>query len=123
MPAKPLMACCTPGCPNLSRGGKCETCREQSGQNRGHNWQNDKVRGSRIERGYDKHWLKLRERKAIASPLCEECERQGRITAMQQVHHIIPFKGKHDPLRLAWHNLESLCRACHGMKTGAQGGD
>ena len=42
---------------------------------------------------------------------------------MQQVHHIIPFKGKHDPLRLAWHNLESLCRACHGMKTGAQGGD
>ena len=117
MPVKPLRVCPTPGCPGLTKGGRCDECREKSGQNQRHNWQDDKVRGSRLARGYDQDWLKLRERKAIINPLCEECLRQGKITVMQQVHHIIPFKGRHDPLRLDWNNLESLCRACHGLKT------
>ena len=119
MPSKPPRTCSTPGCPGLTTRGKCEVCRENSGQNRGHNWQDDRVRGSRIARGYDKDWLTLRKRKAIANPLCEACERQGRVTVMQEVHHKIPFRGLNDPLRLDWNNLESLCRACHAGNAGA----
>ena len=38
---------------------------------------------------------------------------------MHEVDHIVPFKGKDDPLRLDETNLQSLCRPCHATKTAA----
>jgi 5-methylcytosine-specific restriction protein A len=72
-------------------------------------------------RGYDADWRKLRERHADAHPVCLHCLRNGIVTPMHEVDHIIPFAGKSDPLRLDPGNLQSLCRSCHARKTAADG--
>ena len=33
------------------------------------------------------------------------------------VDHKVPFVSIDDPMRTAWHNLQSICRACHNKKT------
>lgn len=58
-----------------------------------------------------------------SSPICEECRRGGIINYGSKdeplmVHHIIPIKGKDDPLRLAMDNLMTLCIQCHAAKHG-----
>lgn len=55
------------------------------------------------------------------NPLCEECEERGRITPVDDVHHIVSFMSTDDPLerlRLAFDfdNLMSLCDGCHAKK-------
>jgi 5-methylcytosine-specific restriction enzyme A len=109
MPTKPKAIC--PKCGTV-RSGPCPKC--GTGK-RG--WASDQFRGNRHARGYDNAWVKLREAKKAANPLCEECERNGHVTEMEEVHHIIAFHGVDDPMRLKWSNLESLCKACHGKKT------
>lgn len=57
----------------------------------------------------------------ICNPLCEECEKQGRITPADDVHHTISFMSTDDPLerlRLAFDFdiLMSLCDECHAKK-------
>ena len=63
-------------------------------------------------------WQKLRGRKLTAQPLCEECEKHGRIRAATEVHHIVPVESEHDlramkTLAYDWCNLMSLCHQCH----------
>lgn len=63
-------------------------------------------------------WQKLRARKLEASPLCEECERHGRIRAASEVHHITPVESVLDgqgmkALAYDWKNLMSVCKDCH----------
>lgn len=114
MPSKPKRRCITPGCPGLWDGERCTVCgrtRPKVG------WRSDKIRGTRQQRGYDKAWLKLRACKLKQEPLCEECLRAGKTTVATEVHHRVPFRGRNDPLRLALHNLESLCKQCHQQKT------
>ena len=43
-------------------------------------------------------------------PLCEMCLKEGRLTPVQEVHHILPVSkgGTH-----ARENLMSLCQSCH----------
>ena len=110
MPTKPATIC--PKCGTLKRG-ECPQC----GTGR-RGWPTD--RGTRQERGYDNDWIKLEARKKEANPFCEQCEREGRIVPTDQVHHIVAFKGRDDPLRLDWDNLESLCTACHAKETGGR---
>ena len=45
-----------------------------------------------------------------AHPLCEMCLKEGRLTPVDEVHHIVPISqgGTH-----ARDNLMSLCRSCH----------
>lgn len=109
MRKKPATIC--PTCGKLKRG-RCTHCGKAPG------WGDDRFRGSRIARGYGRDWQKLRARKVVANPLCEECERHGRITITEEVHHIISFRGLNDPLRLDWDNLRSVCKACHAVLTG-----
>ena len=47
-------------------------------------------------------------------PLCVHCKRQGRITAAREVDHVIALcnGGPDDET-----NLQSLCIACHKVKT------
>jgi 5-methylcytosine-specific restriction endonuclease McrA len=54
---------------------------------------------------------KVREAYRQAHPLCEPCERRGKVAAMDEVHHIVPISQGGAPW--AWANLESRCRDCH----------
>jgi 5-methylcytosine-specific restriction protein A len=85
-----------------------------------YNWQEDRERGTRQERGYDKHWLKLRQAKLATHPWCEECERSGKKRMAVEVDHIVPFDGIDDAKRLDWDNLQSMCKTCHEQKTARE---
>lgn len=69
----------------------------------------------------DKHfysstrWAKVRRIKLSEQPLCEECERQGRVTLARHVHHVQPRKDRPD-LAYDLGNLESICIRCHNAK-------
>lgn len=109
MPSKGAIKCSSPGCGGIVLNGVCSIC----GPKRKWNWKDDKQRGARQARGYDQAWLNCRAQKLAADPLCERCEKEGRVEEASQVHHKIPFKGPADPLRLEWSNLESICETCH----------
>lgn len=69
----------------------------------------------------DVRWKRIVFVKHLENPVCEECERQGRTTATEEIHHIIPFQQGRTPLeveRLAFdiENTESLCIECHHKK-------
>ena len=116
MPNKPRRLCTRNGCygiydPNTNECNKC-------GPRPKTNWRPDSERGTRHQRGYDEPWLKLAAYRLIHDQkLCQECDRQGHTTEATEVHHIIPFNGLDDPLRLDFSNLESLCVGCHRKKT------
>jgi 5-methylcytosine-specific restriction protein A len=66
----------------------------------------------------DKRWLKLRNHKRRANPLCERCEKKGKVTPAKEVHHKIPFDTGKTPeevevLAFGWDNLMSVCEPCH----------
>jgi 5-methylcytosine-specific restriction protein A len=101
MPTKPLRTCPSPGCTGLWDGRGCTKCdRMPNAQG----WEDDRER----------------KQKLAANPVCEECERQGRPTVAVTVDHILPFRGRDDPRRLDWDNLQSLCRRHHDTKTAVE---
>lgn len=61
-------------------------------------------------RKYGRSWKKIRASYAREHPLCEKCFEEGKVTMMDEVHHIVPVSkgGTHDRA-----NLMSLCRSCH----------
>ena len=76
------------------------------------------LRGSRHERGYGYAWEKLRAQIMKRDGYqCQECKRQGRLTAARDVDHIVNKArgGDDDPA-----NLQALCRPCHVAKTQAE---
>jgi 5-methylcytosine-specific restriction protein A len=110
----------SPTCPNLVSAGRCPDCSRTY----------EAHRGSRIARGYDAAWLRLRAW-FLQQPehvLCRICQRAGRVTVAKEVDHIVPFVGRDDPRRLDVTNLQPLCVECHRKKTassrstGAPGG-
>ena len=63
-------------------------------------------------------WRKLRLSHLMKHPLCERCEKAGKVVPAIDVHHIISFMTGKTPLdkkALAFdpNNLESLCKECH----------
>lgn len=60
-------------------------------------------------------WKKIRERIMFRDcGLCQECKRNGVVTAGKEVDHIVPvMKGGGDEDS----NLQLLCLECHKMKT------
>lgn len=119
MPNKPKRLCPVSGCsglydPNISECSKCGK-RERTG------WDRDKQRGTRQERGYGQDWVNLTQIKLGRDPLCEPCLRNEYTTEATQVHHIVPFRGLDDPLRLDWDNLESICETCHVRLSAKEG--
>lgn len=103
--------CAVPGCPELLDPGQSRC--------RAHADQAEQVRGSRIVRGYDNEWLRLRAwfMSLPANQLCRVCQSNGIVTIATDCDHITPFRSIRDPLRLATSNLQPLCRACHNRKT------
>ena len=71
------------------------------------------------QRGYDKHWARLRGLFLKHHPFCLRCNQEGTAEPATEVDHIEPFMHKDDPKRLAWTNLMALCHAHHVRKTHA----
>jgi len=61
-------------------------------------------------------WRKARGRYKRLHPLCEECERRGRVVPADVVHHKVEIALGGDPL--SFDNLESLCHSCHNKIHG-----
>ena len=74
-------------------------------------------RGTPAQRGYDRDWMRVaRERREADSWLCQPCLSEGRITASNEVDHIIPIHVRPD-WRLEFGNTQVICRCCHRCKT------
>jgi 5-methylcytosine-specific restriction protein A len=61
-------------------------------------------------------WLNLRKWFLARNPICAECDRKGRVTAANEVHHLKP-KADFPELALVAENLEALCKSCHSRLT------
>lgn len=72
------------------------------------------VRERSDERYHSARWARLSARWRIAHPLCEECRRQGIITAADCVDHIEPVQIHGDFFDET--NLQSLCNRCNMLK-------
>lgn len=105
MPTKPMHLCSSPGCPNLTRDRFCPEHTKQEQQ------RYDKQRGNFRQRGYTTQWDKVRLIKLRRDPLCERCQKQGRIEPAKLVHHIQSLSKGGALLEMA--NLMSLCVKCH----------
>ena len=105
MPSRPKRPCSYPGCPKLTDGQYCEdhaaVARRQY---------NKYERTPDINKKYGRAWKRIRDRHISLHPLCEQCEKDGRIVPAAEVHHILPVSkgGTHSR-----DNLMSLCRSCH----------
>ncbi len=107
MPRKPRRSCGYSGCSRLAMDGG-QFCEEHLKEER--------IRYNRYERSpdvnkkYGRTWKRIRDSYAAAHPLCEMCLKEGRLTPMGEVHHILPISqgGTH-----ARSNLMSLCQSCH----------
>ncbi len=114
MPRMPKRPCSYPGCPELTDGRFCEKHRKLDAQQ-----YNRYERDPEINKRYDRRWAAVRAAYVKEHPLCEECLKEGRVTLVEQVHHIKPLAqgGTHD-----WENLMSLCKACHARMEMSIGG-
>lgn len=74
--------------------------------------------------GYSSHnsfyagakWRKLRAYKLSLDPFCRVCGEEGKLTAANEVDHIIPII-QDETLALDLNNLQSLCSFHHKQKT------
>ena len=85
MPRKPKRPCAFPGCPNLTDKQYCE--QHEKTQRKKYN---KYERRADVNIKYGRAWRRVRQRYVSAHPLCERCLEQGRMTPVDEVHHIIP---------------------------------
>ena len=110
MPNRPARPCRRPGCPELVDSGFCAAHQEDHKQY-------DRFRGTAASRGYDSDWTRIRLLALKRDNfLCLHCLATKRVTPAIDVDHIEPIS-KRPELRLVLANLQSLCRACHVVKT------
>jgi 5-methylcytosine-specific restriction protein A len=72
------------------------------------------VRPKRHEFYNTARWQKLRAWFRGQHPLCQECERQGRVNPSKIVDHIVSIEDGGD--MTSADNLQALCVACHNRK-------
>ncbi len=72
----------------------------------------DLARGTACKRGYDRQWRNLRAEFLAENPTCA-CGQPATL-----VDHIVKVRDA-PHLRLAWSNLQGMCRSCHAGKTAA----
>jgi 5-methylcytosine-specific restriction protein A len=115
MPRKPKRPCSFPGCPELTDGRYCDMHQRQVDA-----YYNKYERDPQTRKRYGRRWKRIRDRYISEHPLCEECQKYGRLTPAEEVHHIIPLsKGGTN----ADSNLMSLCKQCHSSITAREGSD
>ena len=108
--------CSAQGCSALVSSGRCPT----------HARQQDRARGTAVERGYDWRWAKFSKRWLLRHPLCgmradgrihEESRRpscRGREVLAQCTDHVVPMS--RGGAQYDTSNLMSLCIACNTAK-------
>ena len=113
MPRKPKRPCAYPGCPNTSNSQYCEAHTKLMDKHY-YKFQRDPA----INKRYGAEWRAIRSVYVAKNPLCEQCYKQGRLTPVQEVHHIKALSrgGTHDSS-----NLMSLCKSCHSRITALEG--
>lgn len=105
MPSKPKKPCTYPGCPNLTHETYCED--HQALRHKQYDKYN---RAPNHDKKYGNNWRRIRALYVKQHPLCERCLKEGRITPVEEVHHIIPLsRGGTNQFS----NLMSLCQSCH----------
>lgn len=113
MPRKPKRPCSFPGCPELTDGRYCDKHQKQVDS-----YYNKYERDPATRKRYGRSWKRIRDRYIAEYPLCEECNKSGRLTPAEEVHHIIPLsKGGTNE----GNNLMSLCTSCHSAITAREG--
>ena len=114
MPLKPKRPCSYPGCPNLTTERFCEAHAKKESQ-RYERYDRDPAKKKR----YGRSWRCIRDQQLAEYPLCEQCQRAGKITPAREVPHIKPLShgGTQDQ-----DNLMSLCTPCHSEITVREGG-
>ena len=105
MPRRPQRPCSYPDCPNRCDGPYCEEHAKL--MNRRYN---KFTRPAYSNKKYGRAWREIRKRYATAHPLCEMCLKEGRLTPVEEVHHIVPVS--HGGSNY-FSNLMSLCQSCH----------
>jgi 5-methylcytosine-specific restriction protein A len=114
MPTRALSVCSTPGCPELTTGGRCVDCKRTA----------DRARGSGGARGYTRRWATFSPRYLAGHPVCE-CKAQwcehvhqsGQCGAASTDPDHIDGTGRNGPRAFDDSNLIALCRSCHARKT------
>lgn len=66
-------------------------------------------------------WQKLRRKKFLANPICEDCLAKGRVTPTEEIHHVRPVESGRDEIEMKqlaydYNNLVSLCKTCHAAR-------
>lgn len=114
MPRKPKRPCSYPGCPQLTDGRFCEEHKKLEAK-RYEMYDRDPETRKR----YGRTWKRIRYQYITTHPFCEECEKNGKVVAATEVHHILPLAqgGNH-----AFANLMALCTPCHSEITAREGG-
>ena len=107
MPIAPLRPCKAQGCAGRAPVGEryCPECKKKNERDDG------ATRAKAHERGYDAQWHRYRNMFLREHPLCAVCE-----AAAEIVDHVVPVKGRNDPLFYEPTNHQSLCRTCHDKK-------
>lgn len=109
--------CSTPRCPVVVTKNKACPAHGDKVRRR----DADQHRGTAAERGYDARWNRFSGLYRKRNPLCAHCERDGRVTPVDLVDHVIPLKvwpqGKY-----VGANLQPLCEACHARKGQKESG-
>lgn len=112
MPSKAMHFCNHHGCPELTATRYCDKHTAEHEQNRVvQRAQYQKTRPSAASQGYDADWTRARRMKLSRSPLCEMCQKEGRIVPAVIVHHrkeLLDGGARLDP-----ENLVSVCAAHH----------
>lgn len=114
MPYRPKRPCSHPGCPKLTNGRFCEEHAIQE-EKRYEKYDRDPV----MKKRYGRSWKRIRDRYIAAHPLCEQCQKLGKVKSATEVHHIKPLSqgGSNDVS-----NLMALCTSCHSEITAREGG-
>ncbi len=113
MPRKPQRACQHPGCPKLTDSLYCAEHQQQATRH-----YNRFQRDPESNKRYGRAWKRIRDRYIKAHPLCEQCEKAGRLTPAEEVHHVLPLShgGTNNTS-----NLMALCKPCHSRITAESG--
>lgn len=105
--ARGLRVCPTPGCPELTEGGRCPTCQTEAARRR----------GSSAKRGYGRrHRHRFRAGVLAKHPVCQVCRAAP---SSEADHHPI------DRVTLVLRGLDpddpvygrGLCKPCHSKET------
>lgn len=107
MPLRPMPPCRYPGCPELQHPqgrGYCQAHMRERYR------RDAERRGNSRQRGYTRHYEKVRAWVLAHNPLCVLCRAEGRLVVADVTHHVVPLsEGGSNTAR----NLVPLCRDHH----------